>query len=309
MTPPAIELFCHDHDFSGASRDRNERRTRLVILLTAVMMVIEIAAGFILGSMALLADGWHMASHTAALSITALGYWLARRHATDPRFSFGTGKVGDIAGFASALLLAFIAALMGYESVMRLFNPVPISFNQAILVAVIGLAVNLASALILKESHEHGHDQAHGQNHQHHTDHNLKSAYMHVVADALTSLLAIAALAAGKYLGWAWMDPAMGIVGCLVIARWAWRLISDTGKVLLDMNGQPEIAEAIGQAIGSLDRTWLTDLHLWRLGPGHLGAIVTVVAAEPQPPAYYKGILAGLCQISHLTVEVHPMQA
>lgn len=311
MNPEAINPYCHDHDFLGQSHSRNERRTRLVILLTAVMMVIEVAAGLIFGSMALLADGWHMASHAAALSITALGYWLARRHAKDPRFSFGTGKVSEIAGFSSAFLLAFIALLMGYESFMRLLSPVAIAFNQAILVAVIGLAVNLVSALMLKESHDHhhGHDHDHPQGHDghHHADHNLKSAYMHVVADALTSVLAIVALAAGKYLGWAWMDPAMGIVGSLVIARWAWRLIGDTGRVLLDMNSQPELAETIGQAIDSLEGTWMTDLHLWRLGPGHLGAIVSVAAREPRSPEFYKGLLAKHCEISHLTVEVHPL--
>lgn len=307
MTPEALNPYCHDHYFLGESQGRNERRTRLVILLTAVMMVIEVAAGLIFGSMALLADGWHMASHAAALSITALGYWLARRHAEDPRFSFGTGKVSEIAGFSSAILLAFIALLMGYESFTRLLAPVEIAFDQAILVAVIGLAVNLASALMLKESHDHDHGPDHDDHH--HADHNLKSAYLHVVADALTSLLAIFALVAGKYLGWAWMDPAMGIVGALVITRWAWRLIGDTGRVLLDINGQPEMAETIGRAIDSLDETWMTDLHLWRLGPGHLGAIVSVVAKEPRSPDFYKGLLAEHCEISHLTVEVHPLKA
>lgn len=307
MTPEALKPYLHGHDFLGAAQQRNERRTRLVIALTAVMMVVEVAAGLIYGSMALLADGWHMASHAAALSITALGYWLARRHANDPRFCFGTGKVGDVAGFASALLLAFIALLMGYESIVRLFSPVAIAFNQAILVAAIGLVVNLLSAYLLKEKHHHGHEHDHDQ--QHHADHNLKSAYMHVVADALTSVLAIVALAVGKYLGWAWMDPVMGIVGSVVIARWAWRLIGDTGRVLLDMNSQPEMAEKIRRILGALEGTRVTDLHLWRLGPGHLGAIVSLVAAQPRSPDYYKDILAKHCQISHLTVEVHPLKA
>ena len=312
MTPAAVESYCHGHNFLGASHRRNERRTRLVILLTAVMMIVEVAAGIIFGSMALLADGWHMASHAAALSITALGYWLARRHADDARFSFGTGKVSEIAGFTSALLLAFVVLLMGYESFKRLISPVEIAFNQAILVAVIGLVVNLASALMLKESnHHHGHDHHHesGHDHHHHTDHNLKSAYLHVVADALTSLFAIMALVAGKYLGWVWMDPAMGLVGAVVIARWAWGLMGDTGKVLLDMNSDPELTQAISQTIDALDGTWMTDLHLWRLGPGHLGAIVSVAAREPLPPSYYKALLADQCQISHLTVEVHPLEA
>jgi cation diffusion facilitator family transporter len=307
VTPEALKPYLHDHDFLGAAQARHERRTRLVIVLTAVMMVVEVAAGLIYGSMALLADGWHMASHAAALSITALGYWLARRHASDPRFCFGTGKVGDVAGFASALLLAFIALLMGYESIVRLFSPVTIAFNQAIMVAVVGLVVNLLSAYLLKEDHQHGHDHDHDHQ-QHHADHNLKSAYMHVVADALTSVLAIVALAVGKYLGWAWMDPVMGIVGSVVIARWAWRLIGDTGRVLLDVNSQPEVAEKIRQTLGALEGTRVTDLHLWRLGPGHLGAIVSLVAAHPRSPDYYKDILAKHYQISHLTVEVHPLE-
>jgi len=305
MNSEALHPYRHTHDFSGASQHRNERRTRLVILLTAAMMVVEIVAGMIFHSMALLADGWHMASHAAALSITALGYWLARRHAKDPRFSFGTGKVGDMAGYSSALLLAFIALIMGYESLMRLFSPVAIAFNQAILVAAVGLAVNLLSAFLLRENHDHGQTDDH--DHHHLDDHNLRSAYLHVMADALTSVLAILALVAGKYFGLAWMDPAMGIVGSLVIARWAWRLIRDTGRVLLDMNYQTEMTETIGRALGSLKDTWMTDLHLWRLGPGHVGAIVSLVAAEPQSPDHYKELLADQCQISHLTVEVHPL--
>ncbi len=309
MNPRAIEPYCHAHDFLGASQARHERRTRLVIALTAVMMVVEVAAGLVFGSMALLADGWHMASHAAALSITALGYWLARRHASDPRFSFGTGKVGELAGFASALLLALIAVFMGYESFMRLISPVAIAFNQAILVACVGLAVNLVSAWLLKEEHSHEHEHDHDHGHDHHADHNLKSAYLHVVADALTSLLAILALVTGKFLGWAWMDPLMGLVGSVVIARWAWRLIGDSGRVLLDMNSQPQLAETIKGTLDALEGTRVTDLHLWRLGPGHLGAIVSLAAARPREPEYYKKLLAGHCRISHLTVEVHPLGA
>ena len=217
MTSRESAPYCHGHDFLGAGQERHERRTHLVIALTAVMMVVEIGAGIIFGSMALLADGWHMASHAAALSITALGYWLARRHSDDPRFCFGTGKVGELAGFASALLLGFIAVFMAYESVLRLISPVAIAFNQAIGVAVVGLVVNLVSALMLRDSHDHGHDHHHDHDHDHDHDHevdyNLKSAYLHVVADALTSVLAIGALSAGKYLGWVWMDPIMGVVG------------------------------------------------------------------------------------------------
>ena len=306
----------HGHNFLGHGQDRNERRTRLVIALTAGMMVVEVTAGFIFGSMALLADGWHMASHAAALSITALAYWLARRHANNPRFCFGTGKVGDLAGFASALLLAFIALLMGYESILRLVSPVGIAFNQAIGVAVIGLVVNLVSALMLKEEHHHGHGHEHEHEHDHgdglrhrhdhHTDHNLKSAYLHVVADALTSVLAIAALSAGKYLGWVWMDPVMGLVGAVVIARWSWRLLYETGQVLLDASPQQNVSQKIRDALEAGGQDRVTDLHVWRLGPGHLGAIVAVSATEPQPPAYYRDKLAGVSGLSHLTVEVDP---
>lgn len=319
LEPSPNHDLSHNHDFLGASQARHERRTHLVIVLTAVMMVIEVTGGIIFGSMALLADGWHMASHAAALSISALGYLVARRHAADPRFGFGTGKVGELAGFASALLLGFIAVFMAYESVLRLVNPVNIAFNQAIGVAVVGLVVNLVSALMLKEehhSHEHAqghhvhddHDDYHGSeehehDHSHHTDHNLKSAYIHVVADALTSVLAIVALSAGKFWGWVWLDPVMGIVGAVVIARWSWGLLRDTGRVLLDMNLSPVLERRIRQSLEQGgDR--VSDLHLWRLGPGHLGAIVSIVSDRPQPNGVYRAKLAAFDQISHLTVEV-----
>jgi len=311
LTSEELKPYAHGHDFLGASQARHERRTHLVIALTAVMMVIEVTGGIIFGSMALLADGWHMASHAAALSITALGYLVARRHAADPRFCFGTGKVGELAGFASALLLGFIAVFMAYESVLRLVSPVTIAFNQAIWVAVIGLVVNLVSALMLKEGHhDHGHshdhhdEHDHGHDHSHDTDHNLKSAYMHVVADALTSVLAIVALSAGMFWGWVWLDPMMGIVGAVVIARWSWGLLRDTGRVLLDMNLSPDLEQRIRQTLeDGGDR--VSDLHLWRLGPGHLGAIVSIVSGDPQPNAVYRDKLAAFDQISHLTVEVH----
>ncbi len=305
MSTQEIEPYCHSHVFLGQGQEHNERRTHLVIALTAVMMVVEVAAGLVFGSMALLADGWHMASHAAALSITALGYYLARRHADNPRFCFGTGKVGELAGFSSALLLAVIAVLMGYESLLRFFAPVAISFNQAIVVAILGLLVNLVSALLLSEKHHHA--QAEDHDHGQHTDYNLKSAYLHVLADALTSLLAIVALSAGKYLGWVWMDPAMGIVGSLVIARWSWRLLRDTGRILLDINPNPEAAGRIRQAVESGDGDRVTDLHLWRLGPGHLGAIVSITGPNPKSIGHYRRLLSKCCPISHLTVEVRPL--
>ena len=214
------ETWRHDHDYLGAKLEQNERQTRLVIALTAVMMVIEIAAGMVFGSMALLADGWHMASHASALSITAFAYWFARRHRHSARYSFGTWKVSVLGGFTSAVVLGVVALLIVWESVGRFFVPREISFDQAIGVAVIGLVVNLVSAWLLRDGHDHGHDHGHVDASGHHDhDHNLRAAYLHVLADALTSLTAIFALVCGKLFGWGWMDPAMGIVGSLVIGH------------------------------------------------------------------------------------------
>jgi cation diffusion facilitator family transporter len=232
-TLPEIDALAHDHVFLGAAHDANARRTLWVVWLTAVMMVGEIAAGYWTGSMALLADGFHMATHAGALAVAAAAYAYARRHAHSAAYSFGTGKVGDLAGFASAMVLGLIALGIGVESVLRLFEPIKVAFGEATIVAVLGLAVNLISAALLSGGHHHGHAHHHDHHHDpdHHHDHhrghdnNLRSAYMHVLADALTSVLAIAALLAGRYLGWAWMDPAMGIVGAVVIARWSWTLM------------------------------------------------------------------------------------
>lgn len=292
----------HDHVFLGAYQRHHERRTRLVIGLTASMMVLEIAAGLIFGSMALLADGWHMASHAAALGITAFGYYLARRNVSNPNFSFGTGKVGDLAGFSSALLLAFIALIMIYESVRRLYAPVAISFDEAITVAVLGLIVNLVSAWLLRGDHgEHEADH-------HHRDHNLRSAYLHVLADALTSLLAILALTTGRFLGWVWMDPVMGIVGGLVIARWSFYLARDTGRILLDMNIHNNLTEEIRRLVESEGDNEILDLHVWRVGPGHFAAILSVVTENPSPPVHYKELLARFTELKHVTVEINPPQ-
>jgi len=290
----------HDHVFLGANQQVNERRTWLVIGLTASMMILEILTGLLFGSMALLADGWHMASHAAALGITALGYAFARRHAHDPRYAFGTGKMGELAGFSSALLLAVIALLMGYESTRRLFSPVVIAFNQAIAVAVVGLAVNVVSALLLKEK-QHGDHHGH-----HHADHNLRAAYLHVVADTLTSILAIIALSTGRLLGWIWMDPLMGIVGAVIIARWSYNLLHDTAGVLLDVNSDTGLYENIRQSIESEADNSVTDLHVWRVGPGHFAAIVSVITSEPHPPSHYKGLLRHVKGLCHVTVEVNP---
>jgi cation diffusion facilitator family transporter len=234
-----IEAFTHDHVFLGAAHDENARRTRWVVLLTALMMVGEIVAGYVTGSMALLADGFHMATHAGALGVAALAYADARRHACNPAYRFGTGKVGELAGFASAMVLGIIALGIGVESTLRLFQPINVAFGEATVIAVIGLAVNIVSAVLLSGGHHHGHDHHHHHHHGHHhhghgSDNNLRSAYIHVLADALTSVLAIAALLAGRYLGWLWMDPVMGIVGAIVIARWSWTLMRDTAAVLLD---------------------------------------------------------------------------
>ncbi len=289
----------HQHIVISDNQMANERRTWLVIVLTATMMVLEITAGFIFGSMALLADGWHMASHASALGISAIAYYYARRHANDRRFSFGTGKIGELAGYSSALLLALIALLMAYESVTRFFSPVAIRFNAAIAVAVLGLIVNLVSALILKEKHE-GHDHDH-----HHEDHNLKAAYLHVLADALTSVLAIVALTTGRFLGWVWMDPLMGIVGAIVIARWSYGLTRDTGSILLDMDVNTPLSENIRNQLEADGENQIQDLHLWRLGPGHFAAIISLSSRIPRPPEYYKDQLEKIEELRHITVEVN----
>ena len=315
----------HEHVFLGEHHDQHERRTWLVVGLTAAMMVAEIIAGTIFGSMALVADGWHMSTHAAALAITALAYRFARKHAHDPRFSFGTGKVGELAAFSSAIILALIALLIGYESLVRLMNPVPIRFDEATVVAVIGLAVNLASAWLLAGDHhhhghhhdqghlgyghhhddeDHHHGHAHGDHHQHGGDTNIRAAYLHVLADALTSVLAIVALLAGRFYGWSWLDPVMGVVGALVIAQWSWGLIRTAGATLLDAVPDRKLAHSVRERI-EVGEDRVTDLHLWRLGPGHAGLIVSVVSDAPQPPDVYKQRLSGIEGLSHVTVEVH----
>ncbi|ANK90772.1 MULTISPECIES: CDF family Co(II)/Ni(II) efflux transporter DmeF [Rhizobium] len=316
-----VKTLEHDHVFLGADHLRNERRIWLVIALTTVMMVAEIAAGTVYGSMALVADGWHMSTHASALLISALAYLFARRQARNPRFTFGTGKLGDLAGFASAIVLALIALLMAWESLLRLSNPVPIGFAQAIAVAVIGLAVNLASAWLLASgghaahahhahanghhAHHHGHG-SHGD-HAHHGetgDNNIRAAYLHVMADALTSVLAIAALTLGSLYGWLWLDPIMGIVGGLVIANWSWSLLKSSGGVLLDVVPEGEtLPSEIRRAIET-EEDRITDLHVWQVGPGHHAAIVAVVTSQPRDPAFYKGRLSALEELSHVTVEV-----
>ena len=304
----------HDHIFLGQNHERNERRTWFVIALTSVMMVVEIAAGTIYGSMALVADGWHMSTHAAAMLIAVLAYLFARRNAKNPRFTFGTGKVGDLAAFASAIILALVALLIGWESVVRLANPVPISFPQAIVVAIIGLIVNLVSAWLLREDHDHHHGHSHHHDHSHDEDdhhhhhgrdQNLRAAYLHVLADALTSVLAIIALIAGSVYGWIWLDPLMGIVGALVIARWSWGLMRDTGAMMLDYReaGDPIAAKIRSVVEEAGDK--ITDLHVWQLGPGHHAAIIAVSTASEMNPVAYRERLAQTAGLSHITVEVN----
>lgn len=295
----------HDHVFLGDNHRRNERRTWIVIAITAAMMVIEIVAGNLYGSMALVADGWHMSTHAAAMLIAALAYLYARKHANNPRFTFGTGKLGDLAGFASAIVLALIALLIGWESFLRFSAPVAINFHEAILIACLGLAVNLVCAWLLKDDHAHHH---HGHDHAHHHesghDQNLRAAYIHVLADALTSVLAIAALLLGSLYGWLWLDPAIGIVGALVIARWSWGLIRDAGATLLDYIPEGEdLPEEISEIIEK-EGGEIADLHVWQLGPGQHGAIVSIVTATPKAPSYYRKKLAAIHDLSHVTVEV-----
>jgi cation diffusion facilitator family transporter len=290
--------------FLGAQHAHNERRTWFVVALTVVMMVGEIAAGSFFGSMALLADGWHMATHAAALGISGLAYLFARQFARHARFSFGTGKFGELAAFSSAIILLIIAIQVAYESVLRLVAPVPISYGEAIAVASLGLIVNLTSAWLLRDSHDHHH---HGHEHEshghHHHDNNLRAAYVHVLADAATSVLAIAALVIAMSFGWIWADPAVGLVGSAVIASWAVGLIRDAGAVLLDVSADSGLEDVIRARLETRgDR--VTDLHLWQVGPGHRAAVISVVSDQPLPPSTYKRRLRGLKGLSHVTVEV-----
>jgi cation diffusion facilitator family transporter len=310
----------HSHVFLGEGHERNERRTWTVIALCSFMMVAEIAGGLLFGSIALVADGLHMSTHASALLLAALAYRYARRHADDERFSFGTGKLGDLAGFTSAIVLAMIAILIGYEALTRFIWPVPISFNEAIPVAVLGLIINVVSVLLLSDGHkhfsrrrriaEHGHqhehEDEHDQDHAHHgahRDNNLRAAVVHVLGDAAVSILVIVGLALGRLFGWVWMDPAAGLLGAIVIAAWAYTLVRDTGAILLDMTPDRGMAERMRATIES-DGDRLTDLHLWRLGPGHLGAIISVATRQERGPNYYQALLSRFRALSHVTVEV-----
>jgi len=310
MHAHSIEQWQHHHAFLGAKHDRHERRTWFVVALTTVMMVAEIVGGTWFGSMALVADGWHMSTHAGALAIAGFAYLFARRHAHDPRFTFGTGKLGELAGFASAVILVLVALFIGYESVQRILAPVAISFNQAISVAVIGLLVNVVCAFLLRdEHHEHEHHgYGHHEQHRHaHHDTNLRAAYLHVIADVLTSVLAILALLAARYYGWVWMDPAAGIVGAVVITSWSISLIRSSGTTLLDMVPDPSLSSRIKERL-EIKGDRVSDLHVWRVGPGHTALVASVVTDAPQDPSVYKARLRGLPRLSHVNVEVHTCQ-
>jgi cation diffusion facilitator family transporter len=318
MTDAPAPLTRHSHSFLGAGHERGERKTWAVIWLCGAMMAAEIVGGLMFGSIALVADGLHMSTHAGALLLAALAYTYARKHADDPRFTFGTGKLGDLAGFTSAIILAMIALLIGYESLTRILAPVPIHFGQAIPIACLGLAVNIASAWLLSggdhhhgHGHEHGHDHHHDHPHEHahqsaHRDNNLRAAVIHVMADAAVSVLVIVGLILAWAFGWLWMDGLAGVVGACVIASWSYGLIRDTGAILLDMNPDRRMADKLRQAIEA-EGDKLADLHLWRLGPGHLGAIVSVGTRQPRGQAYYREKLARFASLSHLTIEVQAL--
>jgi len=297
-----LHLWQHSHTFGQDLRRPGELRTLIVIAITGTMMVVEIVSGILFGSMALLADGLHMASHTAALSINAFAYIYARRHADNTDFSFGTGKVNALGGFVGAVLLALFALLMAWKSFDRLLYPVDIIFNQAIFVAVLGLVVNGVSVFILGV-HDHHHD--HDHHHTHHHDHNLKAAYLHVLADALTSVLAIVALLTAKYFGFIWMDPAMGIVGAILVSHWSLGLLRTTSGVLLDKQGPESIRHRIKDSIEQDDDTEVADLHLWSIGPSIYSAEIAVVAHHPATPEQYKERIPKNLGLAHISIEIH----
>ena len=312
MHTQTLHQWQHAHDFS-LTHDAAEKNTRRVMLLTAATMVVEIAAGAAFASMALLADGWHMATHVAAFGITIFAYRYARTHAANPRFTFGTGKVGILGGFASAVALAVVALVMALESLGRMVDPQAIRFNEAIAVATLGLVVNLLSGWLLHDCHDHhdhghevhhDHDDDHAHHDHHHHDHNLRAAYLHVLADALTSVFAIVALLGVKFFGWLWLDPLMGLVGAAVITRWAYGLMRDTSAILLDGTADHETRQTITQLIEQDADNRVADLHLWPVGPHSLAATVAVVTHWPQAPAYYKNLLRGVPRLAHITVEV-----
>ncbi len=306
-----LEQWQPQHDFH-IDYQSGERRSLFVLALTAVTMVVEIAAGTVFGSMALLADGWHMATHVAAFAITIFAYQYARKHKDNPQYAYGTGKVSVLGGFASAVALAVVALMMAVESIMRMISPESIMFTEAILVAIVGLIVNIISVLMLHDDHSHGHGHHHDHHHQdhhHHHDHNLTAAYYHVLADAFTSILAIAALLCGRYFGWLWMDALMGVVGAVVISKWAYGLLKQSSQILLDRSIDAETKNKIVKAIETDRDNRVVDLHGWYINPKHTLLIVSVVTHYPQPPDHYKELIKGIHDFVHITVEVHTCES
>ena len=299
MHKDTLEQWQHSHNFS-VNREYAEKNTTTVMWLTAVTMVVEIVAGSFFGSMALLADGWHMATHVAAFGIAVFAYRYARRHVNNPQYTFGTGKVTVLGGYTSAIALAVTALTIAVESVTRFFQPEAIQFNEAISVAVLGLIVNLVSAWLLQD-HHHDHDH-----HHHHNDSNLRAAYIHVVTDALTSILAIIALFAGKYLNWIWLDAVMGLVGAGVISKWSYGLVRDTGAILLDGAIDKQTKLDIMTAIEADADNRITDLHVWYVAQNRLAATISLVTHYPRSPEYYKSLLNGISSLAHVLVEVNP---
>jgi cation diffusion facilitator family transporter len=303
---PTAGDWTHSHVFNEGN-PLAERNTLWAVVLTAVMMVAEITGGWMFNSMALLADGWHMSSHALALGLSALAYAAARRFAQDPRFAFGTWKIEVLAGYTSALFLVLVAGVMVFQSVERLMTPQPIRYDEAIAIGVVGLLVNLACAWLLKDGHHHHHEGEHGHHaHQHHQDLNLRSAYLHVIADAATSVLAIAALIGGKFWGAGWLDPVMGIAGAGLVAVWAYGLLRDSGKVLLDaeMNA-PVVAEIREVISASPIEARISDLHVWRVGKGKYACIVSLVTSPDADPEYFKQQLRIHEELVHITVEIN----
>lgn len=312
MHEQTLEKWQHNHDFA-LKNEKGERRTHYVLVLTAITMVVEIIAGIVYGSMALLADGWHMGTHVAAFMIAIFAYRYARKNARNPMYAFGTGKVNVLGGFASAVALAVVALVMAVESLQRLIGPQEIHFNEAITVAAIGLTINLISAFLLKDDHSHAHthhdhhdhDHDHDHHHHDHHDHNLRAAYLHVIADAMTSVLAIVALVAGKYWGWNWLDPLMGIVGAIIITRWSLGLLKQTGPILLDASIDADYQAAIRQAIEDDADNKIADFHIWKVSANHYAAIVSVVTHHPRPTEHYRELLNDFHKLSHVTIEIN----
>ncbi|BAQ60894.1 cobalt-zinc-cadmium resistance protein CzcD [Geminocystis sp. NIES-3708] len=295
-----LEKWQHSHDFLTGDTNSGEKRTWIVLGFTFMTMIAEIIAGTTFGSMALLADGWHMATHVGAFCITLLTYHYARINAHNPKYTFGTGKVTVLGGFASAIALSVIALITGVESIVRLFDPQEIQFNQAIYVAILGLIVNIVSAFLLQEHDHHNHEHSH-----HHHDHNLRAAYFHVLADALTSVLAIIALLTARQWGWIWMDAVMGLVATLVIGKWAWGLIADTATILLDGSVNQKTKLKIIDIIESDADNRIVDLHFWNISEHYFSATISIVTHHPQPPEYYKNLLKNISNLSHILIEVN----